>query len=54
VLLGSDYPYDMGTFECVRQVRALSISEADCATILGGQAQAMLPGNGQASRAAAQ
>lgn len=29
LLLGSDYPYDMGTFECVRQVRAASISEAD-------------------------
>ena len=43
MLLGSDYPYDMGTFECVRQVRAASISEADRATILGGQAQAMLP-----------
>jgi aminocarboxymuconate-semialdehyde decarboxylase len=43
VLLGSDYPYDLGTFECVRQVSAASISEADRATILGGQAQAMLP-----------
>ena len=53
VLLGSDYPYDMGTFECVRQVRAASISEADRATILGGQAAAMLAGNGQARRTAA-
>ena len=44
VLLGSDYPYDMGTFECVRQVRALAISEVDRATILGGQAAAMLSG----------
>ena len=26
VLLGSDYPYDMGTGECARQVKALSIS----------------------------
>jgi aminocarboxymuconate-semialdehyde decarboxylase len=34
VLLGSDYPYDMGTGECVRQVRALSIGEADKATVL--------------------
>ena len=34
VLLGSDYPYDMGTGECVRQVRALSIPEADKATVL--------------------
>jgi aminocarboxymuconate-semialdehyde decarboxylase len=38
VLLGSDYPYDMGTGECVRQVRALSIPEADKATMLGGEA----------------
>jgi aminocarboxymuconate-semialdehyde decarboxylase len=38
VLLGSDYPYDMGTLECARQVRALSIPEADRATILGGLA----------------
>jgi aminocarboxymuconate-semialdehyde decarboxylase len=44
VLLGSDYPYDMGTGECVRQVRALSISEADQATVLGGQGWALLGG----------
>jgi aminocarboxymuconate-semialdehyde decarboxylase len=37
VLLGSDYPYDMGTLECARQVRALSVSDADKATILSGQ-----------------
>jgi aminocarboxymuconate-semialdehyde decarboxylase len=42
VLLGSDYPYDMGTFECVRQVKALSIPEADRATILGGLARKLL------------
>ena len=29
VFLGSDYPYDMGTMECVRQVRALAIPEKD-------------------------
>jgi aminocarboxymuconate-semialdehyde decarboxylase len=34
VVLGSDYPYDMGTLECVRQVKALSIPEADKAAIL--------------------
>jgi aminocarboxymuconate-semialdehyde decarboxylase len=34
VLLGSDYPYDMGTGECVRQVRALSVSDGDKAAIL--------------------
>jgi len=37
VLLGSDYPYDMGTLECARQVRALSIPQADRETILSGQ-----------------
>jgi aminocarboxymuconate-semialdehyde decarboxylase len=42
VLLGSDYPYDMGTLECVRQVHALSLAEADKATILGGTAKALL------------
>jgi len=34
IVLGSDYPYDMGTFECVRQVRALSVSDADKDTML--------------------
>jgi hypothetical protein len=28
----------MGTLECVRQVRALAIPEADKSTILGGRA----------------
>jgi aminocarboxymuconate-semialdehyde decarboxylase len=44
VLLGSDYPYDMGTGECVRQVRALSIPAADKATVLGAQAWSLLGG----------
>jgi aminocarboxymuconate-semialdehyde decarboxylase len=35
-VLGSDYPYDMGTLECVRQVKALSIADADKAAILAG------------------
>lgn len=34
VVLGSDYPYDMGTFECARQVTALAIPDADKAKIL--------------------
>ena len=42
VLLGSDYPYDMGTFECARQVKALSISDLDKATILNGMTQKLL------------
>lgn len=38
VLLGSDYPFDMGTLDCVRQVRALAIPRADQDAILGGGA----------------
>jgi aminocarboxymuconate-semialdehyde decarboxylase len=34
VVLGSDYPFDMGTLDCVRQVRALSVPQADKETIL--------------------
>lgn len=34
VALGSDYPYDMGTLECARQVTALAIPDADKANIL--------------------
>lgn len=42
VLLGSDYPYDMGTFECARQIKALSVSDLDKATILNGMTQKLL------------
>lgn len=38
VLLGSDYPFDMGTLEGIRQIRALDLPEADEQTILGGAA----------------
>jgi aminocarboxymuconate-semialdehyde decarboxylase len=41
VMLGSDYPYDMGTLECVREVLALGIPDADKATILSGRAQTL-------------
>ena len=44
VLLGSDYPYDMGTFECARQVKALPISDLDKMTILNGIVQKLLAG----------
>jgi len=44
VLLGSDYPYDMGMMDCVQHVRSLSISDADKATILGSRAEALLSG----------
>jgi len=42
VLLGSDYPFDMGTLECARQVKALAIPQGDRDTILGGSAAALL------------
>jgi aminocarboxymuconate-semialdehyde decarboxylase len=42
VFLGSDYPYDMGTGECVRQVCAANISAADRDTILGAHAAKIL------------
>ena len=42
VFLGSDYPYDMGTMECVRQVRAAAIAPADRDLVLGGHAAAIL------------
>jgi len=42
VLLGSDYPFDMGMPHGVSQVRSLSISAADQAAILGGRARALL------------
>jgi len=44
VILGSDYPYDMGTFECARQVKALSVGEMDKLTMLNGLVQKLLAG----------
>jgi len=44
VLLGSDYPYDMGMMDCVNHVRSLKISDVDKASILGGRAEALLSG----------
>ena len=44
VLLGSDYPYDMGMMDCVSHVRSLKISDADKATILGSHAESLLSG----------
>src|SRR5262249_58165867 len=41
VLLGSDYPFDMGMPEGVSQVRGLPISEAEQSAILGGRARAL-------------
>ena len=42
VMLGSDYPYDMGMMDCVKHVRSLNISDADKASILGARADTML------------
>ena len=42
MLLGSDYPYDMGTGECVRQVDALWIDHFEKAAILNGNAVKLL------------
>jgi aminocarboxymuconate-semialdehyde decarboxylase len=42
VLLGSDYPFDMGMPDGVLQVRGLSIPASDHAAILGGRARALL------------
>ena len=44
VLLGSDYPYDMGMPDCVKHVRSLAISDADKASILGARAETLLSG----------
>src|SRR5918996_1964618 len=42
VLLGSDYPYDMGQYDTVDLIASLSIPEADKAKILGGNARTLL------------
>jgi aminocarboxymuconate-semialdehyde decarboxylase len=42
VLLGSDYPFDMGTLDCARQVRALPIADNERAAILGANAAGLL------------
>src|SRR5689334_23298928 len=42
VLLGSDYPFDMGMPDGVLQVRGLSIPASDQASILGARAQTLL------------
>ncbi len=53
VLLGSDYPYDMGMMDCARHVRSLDIPEADKLTILSRQAEILLTVNGTDSAAQA-
>jgi hypothetical protein len=41
-MLGSDYPFDMGYYEGVRQVHSLPIPKSDQALILGGTAEGLL------------
>jgi aminocarboxymuconate-semialdehyde decarboxylase len=42
VLLGSDYPFDMGNLDCVARVRALDIAPQARDLILGGYARTLL------------
>jgi aminocarboxymuconate-semialdehyde decarboxylase len=42
VVLGSDYPYDMGMMDCVAHVRSLAISEREKQSILHDRAVALL------------
>lgn len=44
VVLGSDYPYDMGMLDCVDHVRGLSVSDGVKTAILHDTAQKLLPG----------
>ena len=53
VLLGSDYPFDMGMPDGVLQVRGLSIPGADQSAILGGRARALLGATGDKTSARA-
>jgi aminocarboxymuconate-semialdehyde decarboxylase len=51
VLLGSDYPFDMGNLDCVARVRALSIEPERRDFILGGYARCLLGKSEDALRA---
>ena len=42
VVLGSDYPFDMGAPDCVHRVRELAIAEVEKTTILSGAAMQLL------------
>jgi aminocarboxymuconate-semialdehyde decarboxylase len=46
VLLGSDYPFDMGDLDCVERVEALDIAAQDRDLILGGYADVVLEPSG--------
>jgi aminocarboxymuconate-semialdehyde decarboxylase len=42
VLLGSDYPFDMGNLDCVALVEATSLPKGACETMLAGSAKNLL------------
>ena len=42
MLLGSDYPFDMGNLDCVAKVEQLTVDDARREVILSGAAKAML------------
>jgi aminocarboxymuconate-semialdehyde decarboxylase len=42
VLLGSDFPFDMGVMDPVDRVRSAGLSGDDCDAICGGNAAALL------------
>ena len=44
VMLGSDYPYDMGMMDCVAHVRGLKIPDAAKAAILQGNFESLIAG----------
>jgi aminocarboxymuconate-semialdehyde decarboxylase len=53
VLLGSDYPFDMGMPDAVLQVRSLAIGSGAQASILGGTARSLLGTHTAPARAVA-
>ena len=42
VLLGSDYPFDMGNLDCVAKVKAANLKPADRDRVLAGRARELL------------
>ena len=48
ILLGSDYPFDMGTLECAREVRVAGLPDNERDAILGGTAAGFFGVGGKA------
>lgn len=46
VLLGSDYPFDMGELDCVTRVESLSVPQPERDTVLGRRAEELLSNAG--------